>query len=131
MALGVVVVVAVVKGRKGKSWRRLRGSVEGLFLRDVPKGMPYSEATWLSSELVLNKPRLGDEVPGVAGAANALMAHWRQQSRKVRNLGIMFVQSSSQETNPTRTSSCSIYRTPRHAIGVVSSRIRDNNGSKR
>lgn len=39
--------------------------------------MPYSEATWLSSELVLNKLRLGDEVPGVAGAGNAMMAHGR------------------------------------------------------
>lgn len=46
--------------------------------------------TWLSSGLVVNAFRLRADVSRVAGAANAMMLHWRQQRRRVRNTGITF-----------------------------------------
>ena len=67
--------------------------------------LAYSAVTWLLSGLVAKPLRLEADVPGVAGAANAMTLHRRQRSSKMRYLGIMFAQSSSQVTAPMKTSS--------------------------
>ena len=84
---GVVEGSGGAQGKRGKLEESVRFSAGAL---RNPKGMPYSEATWLSSKLVLNTVRLETEVPSVAGAASAMMLHWRQQSSKVRNVSITF-----------------------------------------
>lgn len=57
----------------------------------------------LPSRLVVRALRLKVDVSNVAGAANAIMVHWREQRRRGSKFGIASVQDSFRVIDPTYT----------------------------